>query len=133
LLSGFDPIAVESLSGRLKVPATARDLALLAARHAHSIAVAHELDAPALLALFDAADAWRRPGRFMDLAAAVLAVERDAAPARARLLHAQQAAAAVDAGSIAREAGSKDEIRRLVNAARLAAIEVAVHNPPEPQ
>jgi tRNA nucleotidyltransferase (CCA-adding enzyme) len=131
LLSGLDPLAVESLSARLKVPSAARDLALLAARHAHPIAVAHELEAPAVLALFNATDAWRRPQRFTDLVAAVLAVEGDAAPARERLFHAMQAAAAVDAGSIAREAGAKDEIRRRVDAARLAAIEAASNIPPE--
>lgn len=118
----LDPLAVEALAGRLKAPGGCRDLALLAARHAHTIADAAQLDAAALLELFDAADAWRRPDRFAALTDAALAGETDTQAVRDRLARAQQAAAAVDAGAIARAARGAEVIRERVLAARLAAI-----------
>ncbi|HEY4638190.1 MAG TPA: hypothetical protein VIH23_08005, partial [Burkholderiales bacterium] len=79
------PLAVESLAGRLKAPADCRDLALLAARHANTVLDAAELDAQSVLELFNTVDAWRRPERFAELAAAAFAGEPDAGPAQARL------------------------------------------------
>ena len=119
------PLAVESLATRIKVPADCRDLALLAARHANTVLDAAELDAESMLDLFNAVDAWRRPERFAELLTAAFAGEPDAAPASARLERARAAAAAVNAGEIAKAAKAATEIRGRVNAARLAAIRQA--------
>ncbi len=120
------PLAVESLAGRLKLPADCRDLALLAARHANTVLDAAELDADAVLELLSAADAWRRPERFAELMAAAFAGEPDSGPARARLERARAAAAAVDAGKIAKSARDPTAIRGGVDAARLEAIRHAL-------
>ncbi|MBX3665843.1 MAG: multifunctional CCA tRNA nucleotidyl transferase/2'3'-cyclic phosphodiesterase/2'nucleotidase/phosphatase [Burkholderiales bacterium] len=122
LARAFEPEAVEALCAKLKAPANCRDLALLAARHAHAIADAADLDAEELQALFDAADAWRRPERFRDLADAALAGVAGAAAARARLRAAHDAALAVDAGAVARTQKTADGIKAAVAQARLAAI-----------
>ncbi|MBM3357272.1 MAG: multifunctional CCA tRNA nucleotidyl transferase/2'3'-cyclic phosphodiesterase/2'nucleotidase/phosphatase [Betaproteobacteria bacterium] len=126
LTAALDPHAVEALASRLKAPAAARDLALLAARHANTVIDAVELDAPGMLELLDATDAWRRPGRFAELVAAVLADQQDAEPARRLLERARAAAAAVDAGAIAKTARAPHEIRGRVDEARLAAIRRAI-------
>jgi tRNA nucleotidyltransferase (CCA-adding enzyme) len=123
----FDPLALESLATRLKLPAACRDLALLAARHANLIADAPELTAEEVLELFDAADAWRRPERFSDLMDATLVGEENAARARARLEKALAAANTVDAGALAKQAGSPAEIRPLIDNARLTAIRNALN------
>lgn len=122
----LDPIALESLAHRLKLPAAPRDLALLAARHANLIVDAEMLDADELLELLDASDAWRRPERFGDLIDAALIGEETAAAARPRLQKALAAAHAVDAGAIAKQAKSPAEIRDRIDRARLAAIRDAI-------
>jgi tRNA nucleotidyltransferase (CCA-adding enzyme) len=127
LARNLDPLAVEALSARLKVPTACRDLALLAARHANTILDATELDAEALLELFDATDAWRRPERFSQLVTAALIAVPEAAAARARIDHALAAATAVNAGSIAAAGGAPEEIRSRVREARLDAIRNAVN------
>jgi tRNA nucleotidyltransferase (CCA-adding enzyme) len=124
----LEPLAVESVSSRLKVPSECRDLALLAARHANSIADATELDAGALLELFNAVDLWRRPERFVELIAAALAGESDAEAARARLERARAAAMSVNAGAIAKTCRDAGEIQKQVAAERLAAIARAIKN-----
>ncbi len=121
----LDPLAVEALCSRLKAPADCRDLALLAARHAHTIGDAVELDALSALHLFNAADLWRKPGRFSQLVAAALAGGPDPAPALARLARAQAAVVAVNAGAIAQASGDTGNIRKDIDAARLKAIRVA--------
>ena len=118
----LDPLAVEALCGRLKAPADCRDLAVLAARHAHTIVDAVELDAESALALFNVADLWRKPERFSQLVTAVLAGEPNPAPAVARLARAQTAAVAVDAGAIAQASVDTRSIRKDIDAARLEAI-----------
>jgi len=116
------PLAVESLTGRLRAPADCRELALLAARHANTMLDAAELDAESVLELFNTVDAWRRPERFAELAAAAFAGEPDAGAAQARLERARAAAAAVKAGEIAQASKSTNAIRANVDAARLEAI-----------
>jgi tRNA nucleotidyltransferase (CCA-adding enzyme) len=122
----LDPLALESLAHRLKLPGASRDLSLLAARHANLIADAEMLDAKELLDLLDAADAWRRPERFADLVDAALVGEETAAVARPRLEKALAAAASVNAGEIAKEAKTPAEIRDRIDNARLAAIRRAL-------
>ena len=121
----LEPEAVEALCAKLKAPAHCRELALLAARHAHAIADAAELDAEELQILLDAADAWRRPARFRDLVDAALAGVAGAAPARARLRAAHESALAVDAGAVAKTQKTADGIKAAVARARLAAIQGA--------
>jgi len=128
LARALDPLAVEAFCARLRVPAACRELALLATRHANAIADAGELDAQALLVLLDAADAWRRPERFLELAAAALAGEPDVSEAWALLERALGAGAAVDAGAIAKAAAGAAGIRSAIGAARLEAIRRAIED-----
>jgi tRNA nucleotidyltransferase (CCA-adding enzyme) len=128
LARALDPLAVEALAGRLKVPADCRDLALLAARHANTMLDAAELDPQSVLELFSAVDAWRRPERFAELTAAAFAGEPDSGPAQARLERARAAAAAVNAGEIAKASQNTTAIRGNVDAARLEAIRKALGN-----
>ena len=118
----LDPLAIEALAARLKAPAACRELALLAARHANTIADGDELDAAGLLDLLDATDAWRKPERFTELITAALAAEPGTEGVRRWLERARQAAAAIDAGAIARAAQSPGKIRSRIRAARLEAI-----------
>ncbi len=122
----LEPLAVESLASRLKVPADCRDLALLAARHVNTVLDAAELDADAVLELLGTADAWRRPERFEELVAAVFAGESGSGPARARLERARAAAAVVNTGEIAKASKGTADIRGNVDAARLEAIRRAL-------
>jgi len=126
LARALDPLAVEALAGRLKAPAGCRDLALLAARHANIIIDATELDARELLDLLDATDAWRRPERWSELIAAAVAAEPETERVREYLERVRQAAAAVDAGAIARAVESPGEIRHRLQRARLEAIHKAL-------
>ncbi len=109
---------VLALTERLRAPNDVRDLALLVARHRDRIG---NPGAPeGMLDLLKRADAFRRPERFNELLeAARLAAGADTA----RLARAHQAAAAVDAGAVAARAASKPEIPRLVDEARLKAIQ----------
>ena len=122
----LDPYAIDALANRLKLPASVRDLAVLAARHTNSIVDADALTPEAILDLLNASDAWRRPERFADLLQAALAGEPDRGRAIRRLERAREAAAAVDAGAIAKASGKPDEIRERLNAARLEAIRAAL-------
>src|SRR5262249_9110872 len=115
-----------SAAERLKLPSACRDLALLAARHTNLIVDAQELDAPEVLELLDSTDAWRRQERFADLVDAALVGEPDAAAVRTRLEAALRAAAAVNAGEIAKQAKTPAEIRARIDGARLAAIRRAI-------
>jgi tRNA nucleotidyltransferase (CCA-adding enzyme) len=121
----LDPYAIDALANRLKLPAAVRDLAVLASRHANSIADADALTPEAILDVLNAADAWRRPERFAELLQAALAGDPDRGRAIRRLERAREAASAVDAGTIAK-AGKKQDIRERVNAARLEAIRAAL-------
>jgi tRNA nucleotidyltransferase (CCA-adding enzyme) len=125
LTRALDPYAVDRLAARLRLPASVRDLALLAARHGNAILDAEELAPEALLELLDQTDAWRRPDRFEELLKAVAAGERDAQRALARMRRAREAAAAVDAGAIAKKSANAREIKERVNAARIEAIRAA--------
>ncbi len=122
LARSLDPLAVESLAGRLKIPSDCRDLALLAARYGNSLAEAGALSVDELFELFEVTDAWRRPTRFKLLVDAVLASEENAVPVRSLLERGLNAAARVDAAAIAKSSTTPAEIGRRVAQARLAAI-----------
>jgi len=104
---------VEALTRRLRAPNEVRELALLDKK----LLKASTPDA--LLALLKGTDAFRRPERFAEL----LQAARLAEPKldTGRLERARQAAAAVDAGSLAKSARGA-EIGRLVDAARAKAL-----------
>jgi tRNA nucleotidyltransferase (CCA-adding enzyme) len=114
---------VEAVCARLKAPNEVRELALLACRNRVALRAAPEATAAALLELFKRTDALRRPERFREL----LEVARLANPNidTQRVEKAFLAAAAVDAGAIAAQAASPAEIARLVDEARVRAIERA--------
>jgi tRNA nucleotidyltransferase (CCA-adding enzyme) len=111
---------VDTLCRRLRVPNDVRDLALLVSRNRSGLGNARRPEA--LLELLKKTDAFRRPERFAEL----LEVARLAAQGTdlAHLERARAAAAAVDAGAIAAKASGAD-IARLVDEARLKAIEHA--------
>ena len=126
LVRTLEPYAVESLAQRLKLPASVRDLAVLASRHANAIADADALPSEAILDLLNATDAWRRPERFGDLLRAVLAGEPDRVRTMQLLERARAAGAAVDAGAIAKASVDQAGIRERIDAARLDAIRAAL-------
>jgi tRNA nucleotidyltransferase (CCA-adding enzyme) len=114
---------VETLCRRLRVPNEVRELALLVSRNRESLEAAATAKAAELLELLKRTDAFRRPERF----AGLLEVARRAAHGVdfARLERARAAAAAVDAGAIAASAAAPAEIPKLLDEARLRAIEEA--------
>ena len=109
----------EALCDRLKAPNEAREAALLACRNRERLlAVPHATPAE-LLDLLKRADAFRRPERFLELLdTAALAAGVDTLRAR----RAMEAARAVDAGAVAAEAKSPQDIPRLIDEARVRAI-----------
>jgi len=111
---------VNSLCERVRAPNEVRELALLASRNRLVLRAAQSVLPETLLQLFKRADALRRPERFRDL----LEVAKLAEPGIdiSRIQRALDAAAAVDAGAIAAQAGSQSEIPALVDAARVRAI-----------
>ncbi len=125
LLRALEPEAVEVLCARLRAPAACRELAVLAARHAHALMDVVGLDAAEIMALLEAGDAWRRPERFIALTQAALAGEPDSDPARLRLQRAQEATRAVDAGAVAGQHAAGD-IKTAVAQARLEALRTAL-------
>ncbi|MBY0271478.1 MAG: multifunctional CCA tRNA nucleotidyl transferase/2'3'-cyclic phosphodiesterase/2'nucleotidase/phosphatase [Burkholderiales bacterium] len=122
LARALEPEAVDAFCATIKAPAGCRDLAVLAARHGHALADAASLDAEELLAVLEAADAWRRPERFTALVQAALAGEADVEAARRRLRRAHEATLAVDAGAVARHHAAPAEIKAAVAQARFAAL-----------
>jgi tRNA nucleotidyltransferase (CCA-adding enzyme) len=116
---------VETLCQRLRVPNDVRELALLVSRNRDRLESARRPEE--LLEVLKKTDAFRRPERFAQLleAARLSAHGADLA----RLERARAAAAAVDAGAIAKIAKDAD-IARLVDEARLKAITEAADSPP---
>jgi len=110
---------VEALCERLRAPNEVRELAVMGSKQKQAIRAAHSATPQALLELLKGTDAFRRPERFAEL----LEVARLADPAidTARIERARAAAAAVDAGAIAKSAQGAD-IGRRVDEARLKAI-----------
>jgi tRNA nucleotidyltransferase (CCA-adding enzyme) len=121
--------ALAAFCGRLRVPQECADLALMAARQRDNARHAAALDASALLALLQAVDALRRPARFAQWLAVVGWDDPAAGGACARLRAALAAAAAVDAGAVAKGQADPAGIRDAVAAARTAAIAAALRGP----
>ncbi len=113
---------VESLCQRLKVPSDCRDMAVMAAREQGTLRQA-ALDAPAMVALFERCDGFRKPQRLQDMLAACACVDPALGGQGARLSAALAAARAVDAGAVAQACGQdRAAIPGAVHAARVAAV-----------
>jgi tRNA nucleotidyltransferase (CCA-adding enzyme) len=115
----LDEAQAEALTSRLKVPNEVRELALLAARNRNALRAARDAKPAELLELLKRADAFRRPERFAEWLQAAALAEPQAD--RARIERAREAAAAVDAGRLAKGAAGADIARR-VDEARIEAI-----------
>ncbi|KWR91272.1 multifunctional CCA addition/repair protein [Cupriavidus sp. IDO] len=121
---------LEDVCARLRVPNECRDLALVVAREHGNIHRSQEIGAAAAMRLLERCDALRKPARFAEALQACEAdlrgrkgFESSEYPQAARLLAALDAAAAVDAGAIARACGDDvSQIRDRVHAARVAAV-----------
>jgi tRNA nucleotidyltransferase (CCA-adding enzyme) len=117
------------MNARLRVPADAGALALLALRHRDAVDAGARLAPEAIVSLLQACDAWRRPARFEQLlqAAACCSAARSKAYAAApRLRAALGAARAVDAGAIARDVAEPHRIAARLRGARIAAVAAAL-------
>ncbi len=126
----LDPGTVTRLCERLATPGAVRDVALLVAREGAALRGLGEKtkdDAPeAAVSLLERADAFRRPERFAEFAAAVSVVDANATW-RGVLSTAERTARAVDAGRIARtHAGKRSDIPVLLHAARVEAVAAAL-------
>lgn len=104
----------QRVADRWRVPTDCRELAELAAREHGNIHRSAELNAAALVRLFDRCDAWRRPQRFAELLLACecdargrLGREDEAYPQRPRLQQALDTARAVDTAAAAATALAK--------------------------
>ena len=107
-----------ALCDRLKVPNEERELALLACRCRNLL---NPSQAGEFLNLFKRADAFRRPERFVLLLQAAKLAQPGFNPER--IEKALAAAAAVDAGDVARRASAPVEIPALLDREREQAIE----------
>ena len=124
---------VAALCERLRVPTECRDLALVMARHHGTIHRAVELRPGTIVQLLQSADAFRKPERFAHL---LQACESDARgrlglgerpyPQAARMAAAFKAAAAVDAGEIAKRFEDPTRIKEAIHQARVAAVRAAL-------
>ncbi len=118
--------AFRALCDRLRAPVDVRELAVLACRCRDGLRGAQSGDAAVLLGLLKNADAFRRGERFEALLRAAALAEPETIAGATRARAARIAAARVDAGAIARNAGSTGEIAANVDVARLAAIDEAM-------
>ena len=130
-LAGVEAPERESrrMSARLRAPADCADLALLLLRHREQIGRGAKLGPEAVVALLQASDAWRRPARFERLleAAGICGGGRSRRSSAAlRLLAAQRAARAVDAGAIAARESEPHKIAARLRLARVAAVRSAL-------
>ncbi|HYG55375.1 MAG TPA: multifunctional CCA tRNA nucleotidyl transferase/2'3'-cyclic phosphodiesterase/2'nucleotidase/phosphatase [Burkholderiales bacterium] len=121
----LEPKAVEALCARLRAPNEVRELAMLAVKNSESLRKAKT--ANELLTLLKNSDAFRRPERFGELLEVARLAEKIDSQ---RFERALQAAAAVNAGEIAKQAARPPEIARLVDEARRRAIEAALKQLP---
>jgi len=134
-----DVSTAEKIAGRLKVPLDCRDAARLAARWGRIVPRAQSLDAPALLDLFAAADALRRPARLDALletceceAMAAAKVVGQFAPA-AYLRAALGVVKGVDAGTIARQVSGQKPPGGKTTAPRVAGRKSGALRAPAPK
>jgi len=125
---------VAALCERLRVPAECRDLALIMAREHGNIHRAAELRPGTIVQLLQGADAFRKPERFARLLQACESDSRGRLgfgerpyPQAQRLASAFKAAAAVDAGAIAKQHNEPVRIKEEIHRARIAAVRAALN------
>jgi tRNA nucleotidyltransferase (CCA-adding enzyme) len=100
---------MDAVSARFRASTECRDAAMLVARHAHEVPAISDADPAAQLALLEAGDAFRRPGRLRALIAVCECARFGDAgwvdvpyPPRVALERALAAARSVNAGEVAR-------------------------------
>jgi tRNA nucleotidyltransferase (CCA-adding enzyme) len=134
LMHGLDPGRITGLCKRLRVPIDCRDLAVMTAREHGNLSRALDLDADAIVALFERSDAFRKPERFAQmLLASACELRGLATPQGEYLLQALTAARGVNAGEVAgRCRDDKARIPVAVHAARVEAVAatLALHSRP---
>jgi tRNA nucleotidyltransferase (CCA-adding enzyme) len=113
---------IAGLGSRLRVPTDCRDLAVMTARELGVIKRTPELDAEAIVALFERSDAFRKPERFAQMLQAAEYTTPGHETHAPRLLKALAAARGVNAGEIAGRCAEKAKIPEAVHAARVAAV-----------
>ena len=125
---------VSALCERLRVPTDCRDLALVMAREHGNIHRAAELRPGTIVKLLQSADAFRKPERFTRLLQACESDSRGRLgfndrpyPQAERMAAAFKAAAAVDAGAIAKQHSEPERIKEAIHQARVAAVRAALH------
>ena len=125
---------VEKLCERLRVPAECRDLALVMAKQHGNIHRAAELRPATIVQILQSADAFRKPERFARLLQACesdsrgrLGFNERPYPQAERMAAALKAAAAVDAGAIAKQHSEPTRIKDAIHQARVAAVRAALH------
>jgi tRNA nucleotidyltransferase (CCA-adding enzyme) len=125
---------VAALCERLRVPTECRDLALITAREHGNIHRAHELRPATIVQLLQGADAFRKPERFARLLQACesdfrgrLGFSDRPYPQAQRMAAVFAAAAAVDAGAIAKQHEEPSRIKDAVYQARVAAVRAALN------
>jgi tRNA nucleotidyltransferase (CCA-adding enzyme) len=138
---GVGPKLVQALCKRLRVPNDCRDLAVMTAREHGNVHRALELRPSTIVKLFERCDAFRKPGRFVQMLRAAECDYRGRRneqvdfgdrpyPQAGHLLLALEAARAVDAGAVAaRHAEEKDKIPEAIHAARVDAVKDALRDP----
>ena len=119
---------VRALSERIRVPADCRDLATAVARDHGNVHRALELRPATVIELLERVDAFRRPQRFEEFLQACACDfhgrpgwEAQPYPQSDYLKQALQAAQAIDAGEVARNA-QPARIKEKINRARVAAV-----------
>jgi tRNA nucleotidyltransferase (CCA-adding enzyme) len=125
---------VSALCERLRVPAECRDLALIMARQHGNIHRAAELRAGTIVQILQSADAFRKPQRYTHLLQACESDFRGRLgfgdrpyPQAERMAAAFKAAAAVDAGAIAKRYTEPTRIKDAIHQARVAAVRSALN------
>jgi tRNA nucleotidyltransferase (CCA-adding enzyme) len=115
--------AIAELAKRLRVPVDCRDLAVMTARELGVLRRTPDLDAEAIVTLFERSDAFRKPERFAQMLEAAEYASPNHEMHAPRLLKALEAARGVNAGEIAgRFVENKAGIPAAVHAARVDAV-----------
>lgn len=120
---------VKTLCQRLRVPNECRDLAVIVARFHGKMHRALEMRPDTLLSLLHDTDALRQPQRFEQFLLACecdsrgrAGFERKPYPQADYVRKVLQAAAAIDAGAVARQYSEPEQIRQAIYQARLEAV-----------
>ncbi|MEQ1516544.1 MAG: multifunctional CCA addition/repair protein [Usitatibacteraceae bacterium] len=125
---------VKALCERLRVPGGCRDLGVLAARWHGEVHRADTLSAEELLALFDGADAMRRPERFRELVATCacdhhgrLGYENVPYPPHEHLLATLVTLQNIDQAAVAKATTNPAGIPSAIHEAKLAALKLIIN------